>query len=112
LYRKKRNFYFGSDDNDSLNRLFATEEHLDILTNGLKHIKPAYYTVKELKKQRKFMLDRGKLRKIEAEAKDNAKRAYEEYSDRFSFTMLYREDELRARHLRNFLERHNIDELR
>jgi hypothetical protein len=76
---------WGIDQGQELKRFYITSQHLDLLNEGLKLLKPSYRTIAELKKARKFTLTK-------AQTKDPAKRIekeatieYEEYEERFTF---------------------------
>lgn len=80
--------YFGNDDGDTLARLYTTTTHLDILNAGLQKIKPAYYSIKELKRQRSFGTTKRHLNKAITEATKQAEAAYKEYESRFAWGLI------------------------
>lgn len=78
---------FGRDGNDRLDRFFVTYTHLDLLNWGLERLKPSYLSISELKKQRKFTLDKRELTKQRNTQERAATAEYSEYEDRFDVSM-------------------------
>lgn len=87
LAKIKREIRFGVPYGNELSRFYKTIDHIDILNAGLKQLKPAYYTVKDLKKQRKFTNCKSSVSKLVGERKEAAKVEYKEYEERFAWKM-------------------------
>lgn len=79
---------FGKDNSNKLERFYACNEHLDLLNRGLLLLKPAYKTISELKKERKFSLTKrvfnNQLKNVEKEAVVT----YKEYVNRYEWRMV------------------------
>lgn len=96
---------FGVDNNNSLERFYVKAEHLDLLNEGLKKIKPSYLTITELKAQRKFKKTKREINNREREARKEAKKLYKSYVKRhdwskkirFSREYYYRMENLQTR---------------
>lgn len=73
---------FGNDDSDKLERFYVTEKQIDLLNAGLKRLKPAYYTIKELKKQRAFNRNRRVAKLWFDEKKKQAEEKFRQYEAR------------------------------
>lgn len=78
---------FGHDSNDRTDRFYSTVEHVDLLNAGLRKLKPSYLTVRGVKKQRGFKASKAKFAKEEAKIRKQAKVEYEEYADRFDWSL-------------------------
>lgn len=76
---------FGNDDNERIDRFYTTVKHLDLLSAGLVKIKPAYYTLKQLKEQRKFKVNKKEINKQVEKARKDAEIAYAEYDQRYEW---------------------------
>lgn len=70
---------FGNDRSSELRRLYITYEHLDLLNRGLRMIKPCYYSVTELKKQRNFTVTKIDIRENMEKARKLAEEQYKRY---------------------------------
>lgn len=105
LTKLSKRVRFGVDNSDELSRLYITEEHVELLNRGLRILKPSYYTVTELKKQRKFSVTKRHAKARERKAELNATIEYKEYENRFSWSVLVRESSRRY----NLLERQGQD---
>lgn len=81
---------FGHDMDDSLKRFYCTADHIDLLNAGLKRLKPAYYSVKQIKSQRKFDVDKKTLKKLVSQNIEHAKLQYREYEERFAWKLATR----------------------
>lgn len=92
----KNNVRFGVDSNNKLERFYITEEHVELLNRGLRALKPSYITIRELKKQRNFRVDRRVIKNRFVQAKKEAEIAYKEYENRFSWSILA--EEMRQRY--------------
>lgn len=78
---------FGNDGGNDLQRLYATSEHLDLLNAGLLKLKPSYYTISELKTQRKFKTNKHQTGNVVKRLRKDAKIAYREYEERFKWNL-------------------------
>jgi hypothetical protein len=68
-----------------LERLYTTPEHFDLLDKGLEILKPAYYTIEQLKKQRNFNIKKEHVVNVEARLRREAEAEYAEYLERFKW---------------------------
>ena len=93
---------FGNNLNDKLDRFYGSTQHIDLLNHGLRKLKPAYYTIRQLKMQRNFGLNKRQLKKLEMTRRQLAEMEYKEYELRFGWEMLVRRNRLRA----DFIESH------
>lgn len=103
---------FGTDYNNKLDRFYGTVSHLDVLKAGLTKIKPSYYSLTELKKQRNFKRTKATLKSLRTRHEKQARIEYEEYAERFDWQMKYREKQLKAELIRNTLDTIQGEELR
>lgn len=103
---------FGNDDGTDLGRLYITETHLDVLNEGLKRIKPAYYTLTDLKRQRGFTKTKSSLATVERDNQEQASREYEEYKERFEWSILGDENYYRGQLIREYVSENTNDNLR
>lgn len=82
---------FGVRSGHDLQRMYCTEQHIDLLNAGLNVLKPSYYTIRQLKQQRDFTVTKqglnAKLKKVRETAREN----YKEYEKRFGWEMVYAE---------------------
>lgn len=79
LGRIAQSIKFGNDSNQNLSRLYSTTTHLDLLNAGLTKLKPAYCTLKELKEQRGFDINKRKFTQMIKELRKNAAARYSGY---------------------------------
>ena len=79
---------FGKDDSNDLSRFYQKVEHLELLNEGLKRLKPSYLSVKEVKAQRNFKTSKMTLKKRDEKLSDDAKLEYKEYSNRFDWRLV------------------------
>jgi hypothetical protein len=80
---------FGKTYGYDLERFYCRMEHIDLLNAGLKLLRPDYYTIKELKQQRNFKVDKNRLQNTIKEFESQASNEYEEYQER---SLAYRQD--------------------
>lgn len=73
---------FGIRDGDSLLRFYQTEAHIDFLNAGLRKLKPAYYTVSQIKQQRDFKLNKREITTKLNKVRNLAKSQYSKYAAR------------------------------
>jgi hypothetical protein len=73
---------FGNDNNDRVDRFYTTVDHLDLLNAGIRKLKPAYKTIKQLKDEREFTVSKRSIRKMLKERITNAKVSFKEYEER------------------------------
>lgn len=81
------NMRFGNNDSHELQRLFVTTEHVTILAYGLQLLKPKYYTIRDLRKQRQFGLTAQKLKADDRKREREYAVSYKEYEERFNWQM-------------------------
>lgn len=89
LPRLKKPINFGIGDGEELNRMYLIPQHIDLLNSGLNILKPAYYSIRQLKKQRNFTVTRKTLNKKLKEIKITAINNYKEYEKRYSWELIY-----------------------
>jgi predicted transcriptional regulator len=101
LNKVTRQVRFGVDKSGdhSLARLYQTFEHIELLNNGLKLLKPSYLSISELKKQREFTVSKRTVKKVMSELYKNAEVQYQEYERRFGWDEVMRENNYIAREL-------------
>ena len=73
---------FGNDKDRTLGRFYTTEKHFDLLNVGLLKLKPSYYTISEIKQQRKFNKTKRSTKKVVREYAEQLPVEYEEYAER------------------------------
>lgn len=78
---------FGNDEGYELNRLYVTHEHLALLNEGLLRLKPSYYTIKQIKLQRKFEKNKRFLDKERIAQTKQAEVEFQEYEERFAWQL-------------------------
>lgn len=96
---------FGKDRGDSLERFYSTYTHIDLLNQGLVRLKPSYYTIREVKLQRKFEVTK---KRLDAQKVNEAKQAeveYAEYEDRFTWQLMATRAEQLYRYAHEELDR-------
>jgi hypothetical protein len=96
IHKITRELRFGTDNGRDLERFYQSATHIDVLNAGLERIKPAYYTITELKQQRGFKLNKRKFNGIEKEQASKARAAYQEYVNRHQWVVMARSSEWRA----------------
>jgi hypothetical protein len=74
---------FGCDNDKTLERLYTTATHLDVMNAGISRIKPSYLTVTELKKQRNFTRTKTALKNMMTKNRKQAELEYAEYQERW-----------------------------
>lgn len=79
---------FGNNSGYELKRFYNTVVHIDLLDKGLAKLKPSYYTITEIKRQRKFDISRSKLQNERSEIEKQAGVEYKEYMERFNWRLL------------------------
>jgi hypothetical protein len=77
---------FGTNSDYTLERLYTTTEHIDVLNAGLRKLKPSYYTITELKQQRKFAVSRSGYQHRVDELRKEIEASYAEYKQRWEWT--------------------------
>lgn len=80
-----RRCHFGNDENQRLDRLYVSVEHVDLLNEGLKRLKPSYYSIKQLKEQRQFGISKRTIKGALVRIKADAIEQYKEYEARFAW---------------------------
>lgn len=78
---------FGNEMDSSLARLYVSVEHIDLLNEGLKKLKPSYYTIRELKEQRQFRLSKRTFSGLVSRIRKEARLQYKEYENRFDWDL-------------------------
>lgn len=101
LHKITPNIKFGNDNNERIDRFYTTVRHLDLLSAGLTKIKPSYYTLKELKEQREFRVNKKELNKKLDAARKNAELAFKEYDQRYEWEKEINKAEIMYRSMRN-----------
>lgn len=71
----------------TIDRFYTTVKHVDLLDEGLKILKPSYRTLDELKEERGFELTRESLANQETDWIKQATEDYDEYSERFDWSL-------------------------
>lgn len=103
---------FGNDNGRQLDRFYGSTTHLDVLNVGLTRLKPAYYTVGQLKEQRGFKRTKATLKSLEKVNRRKAEAAYQEYLERFEWEKKAIEMEYHGTYLRDKMKYAPIDRLR
>jgi hypothetical protein len=88
LDKVTKRYKFGVDGDNTLDRFYITHVHIDLLNQGLVRLKPSYYTIGEIKLQRKFSKTKRGLVQLEKEQKRAALNEYSEYEERFKWRLL------------------------
>lgn len=109
---KKREITFGNNTDQTVGRLFVTSDQLGALYAGLPKIKPAYYTVDQLKEQREFNRTLDDAAAIEREQQEQAEVEYAEYAERHEWQVKAREKEIRGYIMRDVVQRMSVTQLR
>lgn len=104
-------YLFGNDADRTLDRLYYEENTLDLLYRHLDKLKPSYYTMRQLRKQRGFTLDKGVLKRREETIRRNAELAWKEYDDRWKVLFDIRAEEAKHTYMQNFVERADLQEI-
>lgn len=73
---------FGNDNDFTLERLYVHIKHIDLLRYGLKHLKPSYYTIRQLKAQRGFKVTKRAIVSKRQQFIKDLDIAYKEYIER------------------------------
>jgi hypothetical protein len=102
---------FGNDEDDTLERFYVTVTHLDLLNAGLKRLKPAYYSLGEVKKQRNFGLNKRRIDFATVRRKRMAEAEYEEYESRFDWNLRARRSRYTADLINNKIMVRNAGKL-
>ena len=81
------NIFFGNEKDNTLKRFYTERNHIEVLNGGLRILKPSYYTITDVKKQRNFHITKAT---IDSSAKKVAKEValeYKEYEQRFNWSI-------------------------
>jgi hypothetical protein len=105
--KKISSLYFGNDLDNKLERFYTTIDHLTVLNMGLQRLKPSYLSIKELKTQRKFTMNKRRINNIVVEQTQQAEVEYKEYEERFNWCLLSRRNRLVATLTDDFINLHN-----
>lgn len=92
LQKVANDIEFGKDVGTRLDRFYVTNEHIDLLNRGLRMIKPSWYTVTELKKQRNFTTTKKDTRNQALKARIEAERQYKVYEERIGWEKVMRKN--------------------
>lgn len=103
---------FGNDNSMKLDRLYYQEGALDMLYEYVKVLKPDYYTMRDLRKQRGFKLTKRHVSRLQAEAERKAELAWQEYQERMDILKPLRVEQYRAERMRHLVETTEITQLR
>lgn len=95
---------FGTDRGYDLQRLYVTKQHIDLLHDGLNILKPMYYSINELKKQRNFTVTKKSIDGKLKEVKQKALESYVRYDKQFKWSILREEQRYMARLLDEYVE--------
>lgn len=98
---------FGNDRSMELKRLFCTAQHIDVLNAGLQKLRPSYYTITEIKKQRKFKVTKKEVNGLLDRVRKTAKKDYVEYRERYSFMMEAKRGEYLTNFMYDYIDKHN-----
>lgn len=109
--KKMRQLRFGCSGR-KVERFYASQHHLEALNTGLTKIKPSYYSVRDVKRQRKFARTLSTVRKLRDEQHKSALIEFQEYDERFKWQMEYRELMIKGDAMQNVVDRLSTDELR
>lgn len=104
LRKVKGDVNFGVNAGNKLERLFLTAQHIDLLHDGLNILKPSYYTLNELKKQRKFTVTKKSINSKLRECRLNAIRNYMEYENQFKWRLVLEEQSYIRREIQAYAE--------
>lgn len=107
LSKITKSCYFGVDGDNTLQRFYCRKEHISLLNKGLKLIKPAYYTVREVKRQRNFGVTQATINRTERRRRKEVENEYKEYEQRFSWQLVIK----RNYHMSTLSERHMYNNL-
>lgn len=83
---------FGKRAGTELSRFYVSNEHIDLLNRGLRIIKPSWYSITELKKQRNFTLTKRDTKNLTQEAQTEAERQYKVYQERIGWQKVMRKN--------------------
>lgn len=112
MYRDRDYYGFGNDNNRSLDRLYQSEDLLDMLYAYVDKLKPRYYTMRQLRKQRGLTVTKSSLRKRIETIKQNAQLAWREYEERWGIVRGISIEEQRYSLMRQFVESTPVEQLR
>lgn len=93
--------YFGNDKDNTLKRFYTERNHIEVLNGGLRILKPAYYTITELKKQRNFYITKATIDSSDKKRIKEVGLEYKEYEQRFMWSMEVK----KHRHLATLVEK-------
>lgn len=110
--RITRELRFGNEVNSKLERFFVNEQHLDVLNAGLEKLKPSYYTITEIKSQRKFARNRSTLANLRKEQQERVETEYQEYEERFNWQATHFELSRKSEIMRRLIARKSVAQLR
>lgn len=79
---------FGDSGGDDLNRFYCLIEHVDLLNTGLRKLKPSYYTITEVKQQRKVTVSKRSIGSRVRKYRKQVTSEYAEYLDRWNWSMI------------------------
>lgn len=96
---------FGREGNYTLERFYITTTHIDLLNAGLRKLKPSYYTIKQIKEQRKLAISKRTINSKLRDFRKSLSVEYEEYSSRYDWSLVVR----RHRRTADLLEAYGKD---
>jgi hypothetical protein len=79
--------YFGNDKDRTLKRFYMQREQIDVLNGGLRILKPSYYTIKDVKKQRNFHVTKATIDSSIKQQRKEVELEYREYEQRFAWRL-------------------------
>lgn len=95
---------FGNNNSRDLERLYSSVTHLELLTAGLRLLKPDYYSLRDLRKQRKFNRTKRTFSTLEKRWVAEAETSYREYEDRQRWALIWKEQDFKAKALKTLIE--------
>lgn len=99
-----RELKFGNSTSSKLARMYTTLTHVQVLDVGLKKLKPSYLTVREIKQQRQFQLTKRHFTQIVKKTTEEAKLEFEEYEERFDWSLKIQRDMAIANNLAHTID--------
>ena len=78
---------FGNDSSNRLERFYTTVTHIDLLNEGLRLLKPSYRSIRELREERGFKLNKRQFAHLERRLAREAEVEYREYEERFEWSL-------------------------
>lgn len=115
MFDRVTSIRFGTDDSSSgrtLDRFYYEENMLDVLAKNIGWLKPTYYTLTDLKKQRGFKLTKRDVTKAKNNILEQAQMAWAEYEERWNLQYDVFKEEAKYQIMRNYIQQTPLEELR